>query len=457
MDNNISHDTSNEKITDIKLVKDLNERDDIMRIRQTYHDFMRKNGYKYMPQSKVNVDDPTLFFVNSGMCQLKKVFLGEEDAKFKKLMNHQICIRCSGKHNDLDDVGKDSYHLTLFEMCGFWQLDDAYNREEVFDLTYNFLVNVCKLDKESMYVTYFKGDDNIPEDTESKELWKKYFPERQIIASSFKDNFWMMGDSGPCGRSVEIHYDLNGFENENSKRRDASALVNSDDPTVVELWNNVFIEYNKTEKGYEKLDKKYVDQGSGLERIAMAIQHKKSIYHTDAFKYLFGYAQSLTNADFYTDKYDCLKDKAYRIFVDHIRTVTVATYQGVNFDCVGRGAILRKIFRRMMTYMYLYLNDKKVEPIMKKDQIFGMIKQILNYFLFEIRTDADPKIISDIHNKFIEEEKFHIGKLQNIKIINKSLMKKYKDKTVVDEKMKVEYGIDKEFVQHIGDLVFQLE
>lgn len=421
---------------------------DTLTIRQSFENFFRLNGYKYIPQSKIYLDDDhSLFFVNSGMCQLKNKFIGKDPITYDKLMNHQICLRVSGKHNDIDDVGRDSYHLTMFEMLGNWMLKNA-SKEETIDLAFYYLTTVCQLDKNRLYVTYFEGNVLYEEDIETKNIWKKYFDDSHIIKGNTKDNFWSMGLTGPTGPSTEIHYDLIG-------NRDASLLVNNDDPSVVELWNLVFMQYNKKDDGsYEKLADMYVDTGLGGERIVMAVQQKMSIYQTDSFKYLFGYAQSLTNADFYTDKYDNNKDIAYRIFVDHIRSCVICLYQGVDFDCNKRGAIIRKIYRRMMTYLYLYLNNGLVEPKMNKSQVFGLIKDILNYFLFEITDTAKPETILNIQNKLIEEEKLHIGKLQNIVDIYKSILKKTKDIKITIEKMRCENGIDPEFVEHINTLRF---
>lgn len=438
-------------VNKFKSKEKLNELSNMLSIRQSFHNYFRLNGYKYKTQSKVYNDDPSLFFVNSGMCQFKKVFLGEEQIKNKKMMNQQICIRAGGKHNDLDDVGQDSTHLTMFEMLGHWQFDEAYNKEEALSIALSYLLDVCCLDKDRIYITYFAGNENekLIEDTETKSIWLKYVDETHIVKGNMKDNFWSMGFDGVCGPCSEIHYDLIG-------NRNASDLVNKDDPNVIEIWNIVFMQYNKTLNGYEHLNNKYVDTGMGEERLGMIIQNKKSVYHTDAFKYLFGYAQSLTNADFYTDKYDNNKDMAYRIFVDHIRTCVIASYQGVDFDCNKRGAILRKIFRRMMSNLYLHLNKGTIECIMSKPIIFSLIKQILNYFLFEITIDAKDDIIKDIQNKLIKEELLYIGKLQNIKVIYKSVHKKLKDHNQTVEELKAKHSIDRELTQNMDKLNFNL-
>jgi alanyl-tRNA synthetase len=411
-------------------------------LRQHFLNYFRKNGFKFMPQSKVYNDDPTLFFVNSGMCQLKDVFLGQRvaDEKYSNLMNSQICIRAGGKHNDLDDVGKDSYHLTSFEMAGNWLLNNP-TRSEAIDLAYNFLVNECGLNKDQMYVTYFEGNENIPADNGSKEAWLKHFPEDRVIASSFKDNFWMMGEYGPCGPCTEIHYDLNG-------NRNATNLVNKDDPTVIEIWNLVFMQYNRTEQGYNVLDKVFCDTGMGLERLAMVVQNKSSLYQTDAFKYLFGYVQALTGAEFYTDSYgpNFLNDTALRIFVDHIRTCVIALHQGVEFDAHKRGHILKKIFRRMIINVYVHLN-KQVEPLMKRKLINALISQILDYFL-EFKHDADK-----VQEKLMEEEQLVINMISNSRKMYEKDLKKYKgDKVKAMERLKVNMVNYPEIVDNIESL-----
>ncbi len=410
-------------------------------IRQMFIDFFRKNKHKLMRQSKVFNDDPSLLFVNSGMCQLKDVFLGkkEQDKKYTSLMNSQICIRAGGKHNDFDDVGKDSYHLTLFEMLGNWSID-SYGKDCAIDMAYRFLTQDCKLDPNNMYVTYFEGNSEIETDKETKELWGKYFPENKIIASSFKDNFWMMADTGPCGVCTEIHYDLVG-------NRDASNLVNKGDPTVVEIWNLVFMQYNKTaDNNYLPLGKLFVDTGMGLERLSMVMNKKDTIYKTDAFQYLTSYAQILSNSEPFEDKYDSIKDTSYRIFADHIRTSVICLYQGLDFDVQHRGYILRKIFRRLLTHFYLYLNNKTVEPFMHKLLVKCLISDILDYNL-EFKHDADS-----IQKKLVDEEHLYVGKLQNIKLKYKNCQGKLNSDLDIIEQLKQD-GIPEDMIKNVHDLV----
>lgn len=373
----------------------------ILQLREDFIKFMRSKNHKLLPQSKIYLDDESLLFVNAGMNQLKDIFVSGEikqEEKFRRLCNSQICIRAGGKHNDLDDVGKDSYHLTSFEMLGSWSLD-IYEKEEAIEISYDYLVNHLKLDPNRIYITYFEGNDEINADLETKEIWSKFLPKERIIKGNFKDNFWLMANDGPCGPSTEIHYDISDDE------RFVPDLVNADDPTLIEIWNLVFVQYNLNDGIYEKLDKFFIDTGMGLERLAMVLQHKKTIYDTDAFHYLFGYCQALTNHDkSYSDSYDNDNDNdiSYRIFADHMRTITIALFQDVKFDVTGRGSVLRKIMRRMLSHIYIYLNDCQIEPLMNKPIISALISDILDYFLF-FKHDQEKiqKLLIDEERRFL--------------------------------------------------------
>ncbi len=412
-------------------------------LRQKFMNYFRKNDHKFLRPSNIFIDDPSLFFVNAGMNQLKDVFLGNKTSgDYTKLMNSQICIRAGGKHNDFDDVGKDSYHLTCFEMLGNWSLAD-YGKEVAIDLAFNFLIEDCKLNKEQIYVTYFMGNDDIPEDIETKEIWKKYVPENRIVKGNTKDNFWMMGDEGPCGFCTEIHYDLLG-------NREVHELVNNDDPTLIEIWNIVFMQFNKVNNEYTKLNSMFVDTGMGLERLSMVLQNKKTLYETDVFRYLMGCAQMLSNCDFYANSYNDNKDMAYRIFADHIRTSVILIFQGVEFDSHGRGFILRKIFRRLLAYYYVYLADGLISPIMHSREIELVITKILNYFLF---SKHDAKSIQD---KFIVEEKLALDKWTNADTKYKRYCKQFKNDTdKAAKKLKENDGIDCVLVENIGNIRYK--
>lgn len=416
-------------------------------LRQQFINYFRNNDHKFLKPSSVYIpNDSTLLFVNAGMNQLKNIFLGTEtyNDKYNQLMNSQICVRAGGKHNDFDDVGHDSYHLTCFEMLGNWSLA-SYDKRKAIDLAYKFLIDICKLNPDQIYVTYFMGDDNIPEDIETKEIWKSYVPEDKIIKGLPKDNFWQMADEGPCGFCTEIHYDLIG-------NRSVPELVNADDPTLVEIWNIVFIQYNKVGETYIPLDKLYIDTGMGLERISMILQNVKSIYETDAFRYLIAYAQVLSNSNFYINSYDPVNtiDTSYRIFADHIRTSVIAIYQGIEFDAHGRGFVIRKIFRRLLMHYYVYLANGLISPIMDKKEISLIISRILNYFLVN---NHDANLIQ---NKFIEEEKLVLGKWTSIHIKYKRYLKIFNgDIQKIVNKLKNTDGIDIELINNIDKLKFK--
>ncbi len=402
----------------------------ILELREDFIKYFRRNNHKFLKPSKVFNDDPSLLFVNAGMNQLKGEILGQtsQDDGYQRLCNSQICIRAGGKHNDLDDVGMDSYHLTSFEMLGNWSLN-SYGKEEAINLAYDYLINHLHLNENRMYVTYFEGSENLLADEETKEIWRKYVPVERIVKGNFKDNFWMMANDGPCGVSTEIHYDIS-----NDDRRSVPHLVNQDDPTVIEIWNIVFIEYNKDVDGkYNKLDKFYIDTGMGLERLAMVLQNKKTIYLIDGFHYLMGYAQAISNCEkYYQDSYNKQdivnynRDCAYRIFCDHFRTVVVALFDGVQFDIVSRGNVLRKIMRRLLTYTYLYLNDYTIERLMTKPIVKGIISDILNYHLKRVHNyDLIQKML-------IDEEVLYIGKLWNSKSKIQRLLSKNNVQVTID-------------------------
>lgn len=396
-------------------------------VREDFIKFFRQNQHKLLMPSKVFNNDPTLLFVNAGMNQLKEEFLkvvasaDEKEEKFRKLCNSQICIRAGGKHNDLDDVGLDSYHLTSFEMLGHWSIN-SYQKEEAIRLAFTYLIEHLGLDKARLYVTYFQGDEKegLDSDDETKNIWLKYLPESHIVKGNFKDNFWMMADIGVCGICTELHYDL--IEpNVGEDVRLVPELVNADDPTLIEIWNNVFIQYERKFDSsikmyfYNKLDRFFVDGGMGLERLCMVLQKKSSIYTTDVFNFLIGYAKAMSNCGHtYTDCYEPHSinyniDCAYRIFCDHFRTIVIALFDGVDFDGSGRGHVLRKIFRRLMTYFYLYLNNGVIEQTMNRPIVLGVITDILNYHLKKVHDNVA------IREKLIAEEKLFCGSLQNIK------------------------------------------
>ena len=334
------------------------------KVRQVFVDFFKEkktnNGEKipfHASSPSVPLDDPTLLFTNAGMNQFKKIFLGTIDPTDKMVgmkgaTNSQKCVRAGGKHNDLDDVGRDTYHHTFFEMLGNWSFGD-YFKEESIAWTWELMTEIYGLPKDRLYATYFEGSKQhgLPADTESKNIWLKYLPAHQVIPGDMKDNFWEMGEVGPCGPASELHYDRVGG-------RDASHLVNQDDPCVLELWNLVFMTHDRSEKGLKELPAKHVDTGMGLERIASVMQNVFSNYDTDGWWSIFGKIQEVSKfAHSYYSK-DCPEDAvvAYRVVADHIRTITVTLTDGGVPDNNGRGYVLRRIIRRAVRFGKEYLN-----------------------------------------------------------------------------------------------------
>ncbi|KAJ0420995.1 tRNA synthetases class II (A)-domain-containing protein [Aspergillus carlsbadensis] len=331
-------------------------------VRDTFLDYFRKNGHTFVASSPVAPhSDPTLLFTNAGMNQFKSIFLGtvnpnSDFAQLKSAVNSQKCIRAGGKHNDLDDVGKDSYHHTFFEMLGNWSFGD-YFKKEAIGYSWELLTQVYGLDPGRLYVTYFEGNKQggLEPDLEAKELWKAVgVPEDHILPGNMKDNFWEMGDQGPCGPCSEIHYDRIGGRN-------AASLVNQDDPNVLEIWNNVFIQYNReTDGSLRSLPNKHVDTGMGFERLVSVLQDRSSNYDTDVFSPLFETIRGITGAREYqgrfgSDDSDGI-DTAYRVIADHIRTLSFAISDGVVPNNEGRGYVIRRVLRRGARYARKYFN-----------------------------------------------------------------------------------------------------
>jgi len=327
-------------------------------IRQKFLDFFESKGHKVVPSAPLLVkDDPTIMFINAGMNPFKDYFLGNKIATDKRVTDTQKCLRVSGKHNDLEEVGVDHYHHTLFEMLGNWSFGD-YFKEESIAWAWELLTDVYKLDKDRLYVTYFEGDkeDNLDADSDARNIWKKHISEDRIIAANKKDNFWEMGETGPCGPCSEIHIDLRS-EEERAKLS-GKDLVNQDHEQVIEIWNLVFIQYNrKADKSLENLPAKHVDTGMGLERLVRALQAKDSNYEIDIFQSIIKKTEELTNKK-YTHSQD-KKDISFRVIADHIRAISMVIADGQLPSNTGAGYVIRRIIRRAIRYAYSFLDVNK--------------------------------------------------------------------------------------------------
>ena len=326
-------------------------------IRKQFLQFFESKAHTIVPSAPMVIkDDPTLMFTNAGMNQFKPYFLGHQKPKNKRVVDTQKCLRVSGKHNDLEEVGIDTYHHTFFEMLGNWSFGD-YFKKEAIEWAWELLTSVFKIEQDKIYVTIFEGDstENLEIDTEAFDIWKAIIPEQRILLGSKKDNFWEMGDQGPCGPCSEIHIDLR-TEAEKAKIS-GSDLINQDHPQVIEVWNLVFIEFNrKTDGTLESLPKKHVDTGMGFERLCMVLQGKTSNYDTDVFTPLIKEIETLTASRYGADENI---DRAIRVIADHLRTVYFAIADGQLPSNNGAGYVIRRILRRAIRYGFTFLNQKE--------------------------------------------------------------------------------------------------
>lgn len=329
----------------------------VSEIRSQFFNFFESKGHKIVPSAPMVVkNDPTLMFTNAGMNQFKDFILGNAVPGNRRIANSQKCLRVSGKHNDLEEVGVDTYHHTMFEMLGNWSFGD-YFKEEAIGWAWELLTEVYKIPADRLYVTVFKGDeaDGVPVDSDSIAIWKKYIAEDRIILASKKDNFWEMGDTGPCGPCTEIHVDLRS--NDERQKIDGKSLVNNDHPQVIEIWNNVFMEFNRMANGsLVPLPEKHVDTGMGLERLAVALQGKTSNYDIDLFQTLIQKMESISGK-----KYGAYEstDIALRVIADHVRAIAFSIADGQLPSNTGAGYVIRRILRRAVRYGYQTLNLKE--------------------------------------------------------------------------------------------------
>ncbi|GAB1414860.1 alanine--tRNA ligase [Paludibacter sp.] len=323
-------------------------------IRQSFLDFFASKDHKIVPSAPMVIkDDPTLMFTNAGMNQFKNIILGNDPIKYPRIADSQKCLRVSGKHNDLEEVGHDTYHHTMFEMLGNWSFGD-YFKKEAIAWAWEYLTDVLKLDKDRLYATVFEGSEaeGLSRDEEAAEIWAQYLPKNRIINGNKKDNFWEMGDTGPCGPCSEIHIDIR--DDDERKKVDGLTLINNDHPQVIEIWNNVFMQFNRKADGsLEELPAKVIDTGMGFERLCMAIQGKKSNYDTDVFQPII---QEISKVCDITYGKDTKSDIAMRVIADHIRTIAFSITDGQLPSNAKAGYVIRRILRRAVRYGYTFLN-----------------------------------------------------------------------------------------------------
>ncbi|MEA5081692.1 MAG: alanine--tRNA ligase [Dysgonamonadaceae bacterium] len=323
-------------------------------IRQSFKDYFASRNHQIVPSAPLVIKgDPTLMFTNAGMNQFKDIILGNVPIKHSRIADSQKCLRVSGKHNDLEEVGHDTYHHTMFEMLGNWSFGD-YFKKEAITYAWEYLTEVIKLDKNLLYVTVFEGSEaeNLERDNEAAEIWQQYLPSDRIINGNKKDNFWEMGDTGPCGPCSEIHIDLRSEEER--KKVDALTLVNNDHPQVVEIWNLVFMQFNRKSNGsLEELPAKVIDTGMGFERLCMAVQGKTSNYDTDVFQPIIQKIAEITHSSYGEDD---KKDVAMRVIADHLRAISFSITDGQLPSNAKAGYVIRRILRRAVRYGYTFLN-----------------------------------------------------------------------------------------------------
>ena len=380
-------------------------------IRQSFLDFFASKGHKIVPSAPMVIkDDPTLMFTNAGMNQFKNIILGNDPIKYARVADSQKCLRVSGKHNDLEEVGHDTYHHTMFEMLGNWSFGD-YFKKEAIEWAWEYLTEVLKLDKDRLYVTVFEGyaPEGLGRDDEAAAIWEQFLPKDRIINGNKKDNFWEMGDTGPCGPCSEIHIDIRS--NDDRAKVDALTLVNGSHPQVIEIWNNVFMQYNRKADGsLEGLPAKVIDTGMGFERLCMAMQGVQSNYDTDVFTPIIAEIGKICGAEYGISE---KTDIAMRVIADHIRTISFSITDGQLPSNAKAGYVIRRILRRAVRYGYTFLGQRS-----------AFMFKLINV-LGEVMGKAYPELISQktlIEKVIKEEEESFLRTLETgIKLLDKYL------------------------------------
>jgi len=407
-------------------------------IRKTFLEFFKSKGHVIVPSAPMVIkNDPTLMFTNAGMNQFKDLFLGNAPVKYPRIADTQKCLRVSGKHNDLEEVGVDTYHHTMFEMLGNWSFGD-YFKKDAIAWAWELLVDVYKVPTDRIYVTVFEGskDDNLEYDQEAFDNWKQFIAEDKILNGSKKDNFWEMGDTGPCGPCSEIHVDLR--DDEERKKIDGKTLVNNDHPQVIEIWNNVFMEFNRKADGsLEKLPAQHVDTGMGFERLCMVLQGKKSNYDTDVFSHIIEKIESISGLRYKPKnahhKQADIVNIAMRVIADHVRAISFSIADGQLPSNSGAGYVIRRILRRAIRYGYQSLGLK--EPF-----IFRLVP-VLAHQLGEAFPELNAqkllieKVIKEEETSFFRTLEQGLKRIDNvcINLINSKSDKKVIEGSVVFE------------------------
>ncbi|PKP51288.1 MAG: alanine--tRNA ligase [Bacteroidetes bacterium HGW-Bacteroidetes-1] len=388
-----------------------------LHIRNTFLEFFRSKDHLIVPSAPIVVkNDPTLMFTNAGMNQFKEVFLGNSVSTAKRIADTQKCLRVSGKHNDLEEVGYDTYHHTMFEMLGNWSFGD-YFKKEAIAWAWELLTDVYKLDKDRLYITVFGGDeaDNLENDAEALNLWKEFVPAERILFGNKKDNFWEMGDSGPCGPCSEIHVDIR--DNSERENINGAELVNKDHPEVIEIWNLVFIEFNRLANGsLVKLPEKHVDTGMGFERLTMALQGKKSNYDTDIFQPILQQIAEFAKTTYGINKE---KDIAMRVIADHLRAVAFTIADGQLPSNTGSGYVIRRILRRAVRYGFTFLGFE--EPFVYKLLPVLTRQMSVNFPEIAAQQELVSKVIFEEESSFLRTLAQGIKRFEQLSMQNSNL------------------------------------